>query len=51
MKFLYSKQIPPSTSICGNFTREKICCFVDMDANWFNDLFDNEYDNIMNNVV
>ena len=22
-----------------------------MDANWFNDLFDNEYNNVMNNVV
>jgi hypothetical protein len=31
--------------------REKICCFVDMDANWFNDLFDDKYDNVMNNVV
>jgi hypothetical protein len=30
--------------------RENNYCFVDMDANWFNDLFD-EYDNIMNNVV
>jgi hypothetical protein len=28
-----------------------IYCFVDMDAGWFNDLFDDEYDNVMNNVV
>ena len=28
-----------------------IYCFVDMDAYWFNDLFDDEYDNVMNNVV
>jgi hypothetical protein len=24
---------------------------IDMDANWFNDLFEREYENVMNNVV
>jgi hypothetical protein len=29
----------------------KLCCIVDMDVNWFNDIFDDKYDNVMNNVV